>query len=250
MLHDEDPPASRVVRRSRRPGRSFDPAVVRRQLHDLPTRARAGVARFTRTPVLQRALRRRLAAWLAAILVAVVVSSTLHDARRERARWGATESVLVARTDLLAGEALDPNAFELRQLPSTAVATDALRELPTDRHLAAGIGRGEQLTGHRLAGAGMGSTAARLRDDEAAVVVPLGEPPATIEVGDTVDLIAPDTASAGSLDAVAVGATTVARRARVLSVGDRGATLAVPRTQSAEAAAAAFGGLVALVVVG
>ena len=37
---------------------------------DLPTRARAGVARFTRTPVLQRALRRRLAAWLAAILVA------------------------------------------------------------------------------------------------------------------------------------------------------------------------------------
>jgi Flp pilus assembly protein CpaB len=208
------------------------------------------VVTFTRTPVLRRALRRRLAAWLVAILVAAVVSSTLHDARRERARWGATETVLVARSDLPAGEALEPDAFELRQLPSTAVAADALRELPTDRHLAAGIGRGEQLTDHRLAGAGTGSTAARLHVDEAAVVVPLGEPPATIEVGDTVDVVAPDTATTGSLDAVAVGATTVARRARVLSVGDRGATLAVRRSQSAAAAAAAFGGLVALVVVG
>lgn len=200
--------------------------------------------------MLQRALRRRLAAWVAAILVGLVVSSTLHDAQRERARWGAAEPVLVARTDLVAGETLDPDAFELRRLPSTAVAADALSELPTDRHLAAGIGRGEQLTGHRLAGAGRGSTAARLRDDEAAVVVPLGEPPATIEVGDTVDLIAADTGIGGSLDAVAVGARIVAHRARVLSVGERGATLAVRRTQSAEAAAAAFGGLVALVVVG
>lgn len=249
MFADEPRPSPEPVLRRRAAAGRTAASTPPRGLHAaLSHRRRA----LRHSHLLRRLVRRRSAALLVAVAVAVLVASTLQDARERRERWGATASVLVARQDLDAGAEVSAASFAEQRWPAELIADAALSRLPTQGRLTEDLGRGELLTEHRLAPAGRGPGAARLRPGEVAVATPVGEVTVAVQTGDLVDVVAP--AAAGTaldgLDDVAVTGRTVATAARVLEVNDSTLTLAVRSSQAERTAAAALGGLVAVLVVG
>lgn len=197
---------------------------------------------------LRRAARSRAVATAVALVVAAMVADRSSAAQRERSAWGTTVTVQVLERDLPAGATITAGDLRAASWPAALVPPDAADASALGRRVDSAVSRGEVLVGHRLAPDGDGTLAAQLDRGEVAVQVPSGEPPAAVEPGDLVDVIAP-------VDPADTGATTlqvgaVARSARVLSVGDGAATLAVPRARAPAVAGAALMGTVALVVVG
>jgi Flp pilus assembly protein CpaB len=206
-----------------------------------------------RHPAVRRAARRRVWGWVAAALVAVLVLSTLDRAEHDRAAWGHTVDVVVARDDLDAGQSIAAGSAVVERWPAALVADGALREVPDGRRLAAPVRAGELLVDDRLAPADAGPTGATLGDDEVVLSLPLGSPPAAPAPGDRVDLYAPS----GGVDPsdptsglVSTSASRFAARARVLAVRPDAVDVAVRADEARAVAAAVLGGMVALVIVG
>ena len=88
--------------------------------------------------------------------VFVYASSVQRQVAQQQASANPTQtphaSVVVARADLQARVPLDPDAFELRDLPADAVAANAVTSLDglSGKVLSAPIAAGEQLTASRL----------------------------------------------------------------------------------------------------
>lgn len=176
--------------------------------------------------------------------VAVLVS----DAAAVRAGWGAEHEVVVAVRDLSAGTLIGPDDVTVARRPAVVVPSGALDEAPVGRRVAADVLAGEILPRSRVARSGTGSTAARLPHGSAAVAVPLGAAPPPIQVGDRVDVLAPEH-DAGSWDGPAQ-VVVVARGAEVLEVGDGYATLVIERRHVEQTAAAVLAGTLTLALTG
>lgn len=204
-------------------------------------------------PSVRRAARRRVWGWVGAALVAVVVMSALDRAERDRASWGRTVDVVVARHDLGAGQPISHRSAVVERWPASLVADGALEELPDGRRLAAPVRAGELLVDDRLAPADAGPTGATLDVGEVVVSVPLGSPPAAPSPGDHVDLYAPtggEDPADPSFGLVGTSASRLATRARVLAVRPDAVDVVVRADEARAVATAVLGGMVALVTVG
>ncbi len=183
-------------------------------------------------------------------MVATAVATTISGAAATRSEWGDVAAVVVATEPVPAGSDVGVTNFELAEWPTALVPTGALSAVPAGARTNVDMAAGEVLSEQRLAGSGVGRTAALLGDDEVAVSVPLGEPGAVVEPGDLVDIYAPS-AGGESFDSLpALEVRLVARGAKVLSSRSDAVTLAVDDRTAAATAAAALGGLVSIVVVG
>jgi Flp pilus assembly protein CpaB len=204
-------------------------------------------------PSVRRAVRRRVWGWVAAALVAMVVVSTLDRAEHDRAAWGRSVDVVVARHDLEAGQSIVAGNAVVQRWPAALVADGALEEVPNGRRLAAPVRAGELLVDDRLAPPDAGPTGATLDVDEMVVSVPLGSPPAAPVPGDHVDIYAPTgdvDPSDPTLGLAATSASRLATRARVLAVRPEAVDVVVHAEEARAVAAAVLGGMVALVTVG
>jgi Flp pilus assembly protein CpaB len=169
---------------------------------------------------------RRGRGWLAFALVAVaalVVVSMGERAQDTIAGYGRLERVPVATHDLDVGRQLGTDDVAWRDLPAAAVPDGALDALPVGRIVTEPIGRGEVVTRLRIAPGGLSGLAAQIPSGRRAVSIPVPDSGLALEVGDHVDVLAPDRA-ASDADFGRGSATTVARDASVLAV-DRGAVV-------------------------
>lgn len=202
----------------------------------------------------RRAARTRAVAAAVALVVAAMVAERSSTAQRERSAWGTTVTVQVLERDLPAGATITAADLRAAPWPAALAPPGAADSTAVGRRVDSAVSRGEVLVGHRLAPDGAGTLGAQLDRGEVAVQVPLGEPPAAVEPGDLVDVIAPvdptDPADSADAGAATLQVGVVARSARVLAVGGGAATLAVLHARAAAVAGAALTGMVALVVVG
>lgn len=201
---------------------------------------------------LHRPLVRRSIVGLVGLGTAAAVALALQATNDARARWGETRPVAVASRALAPGDPLDPTAAEVRRLPATAVAEDALADPPTGATVRHPIAAGEPLVAERLAPTGVSGTAALIPDGHRAVGVPAGQlaaPPLT--AGDLVDVVILSSPGAGVTTDHDQGQSRdqelgVVAGARVLDVTDEVVTLGVPATDAPVLAHAAASGVVAL----
>ncbi|MFN7151281.1 MAG: SAF domain-containing protein [Microthrixaceae bacterium] len=241
----------------RRPQRRPGPSLLHGVVERLPEPVRRVTALrppgLLHHPSVRRAARRRVWGWAAAALVAMLVLSTLGRAERDRAAWGRTVDVVVARHDLDAGQSIVAGSAVVQRWPAALVADGALEEVPNGRRLTTPVRAGELLVDGRLAPPDAGPTGATLAADEVVVSVPLGSPPAAPAPGDHVDLYAPTgevDPSDPTLGLVSTSASRLATRARVLAVRPEAVDVVVRAEEAREVAAAVLGGMVALVTVG
>jgi Flp pilus assembly protein CpaB len=170
-----------------------------------------------------------------ALLVVVVAAATgltafqlTEDAVAARDRLGRMEPVVVLRADVPAGAALGPADATIESRPASMVPAGALSSVPTDAVLRADAYAGEVLVHDRLGA---------LAPGERGVAVPV-PPGLGLRAGDRVDVRA-------TLDATA----PVARGARVLSVADDTAVVAVAEREALAVSAALAVATVTLVLV-
>jgi Flp pilus assembly protein CpaB len=183
----------------------------------------------------RRARRSVALRWLLVVVaagaVAVEGARIGADATAEREAWGTSVDVVVVRRRVAAGDPIRSGDVGLEPWPAALVPDDAVHAVPGGAVASAALVPGEALVSSRVAPAGIGPVAARVPAGWRAVAVPtsasgLGPPAPPLEVGDRVDLLAPDP--------VAVAAVVVA-------VDDSSVTVAVPAddaTAVAEALAA------------
>lgn len=183
-----------------------------------------------------------------ALAVGWMVSSYVAGAEAERAAWGRTEVVAVARHDIAAGEAVDTGAVELVERPHATVPRRALHAVPEGQVAREAIAAGEALMASRLAPAGLTGVAALLPEGSRAVAVPV-EPGLTppLVVGDRVDVmvaLAPELAGDGPPGFV------VAADALVVAVDDAAVTIAVRASAAPRIGVALGQGAVTLALLG
>jgi Flp pilus assembly protein CpaB len=164
--------------------------------------------------------------------------------------YGRLERVPVAVHDLDVGHQLGAGDVVWRRLPVVAVPDDALAELPVGRVVTDRIGRGEVVTGPRIAPDGLSGLAALVPAGHRAVSVPVPDGGLALEVGDRVDVLAPERA-ASDLDPASRGdAALVARDARVLALTHGAVVLAVSTDEAGPVAGALAQGTPVLVLDG
>lgn len=145
------------------------------------------------------------------IVLAVLATVGLRDhlARLEaRAGVGGRDGpIVLSRTDLERGTALDASMVEVRSIPARFRPPGALARVgqAAGRVLAADVAAGEPLTTARLALPG-GPVAALVPEGLRAILVPAGIPPGTLAPGDRVDVLATYPTGQPYTETVAVGA--------------------------------------------
>lgn len=187
--------------------------------------------------------------WLAAIALffatSTMVGRALHVADESRARWGATQVVLVASRALPAGTPLTLSDASLRAVPRALVPEGAAGRSELGRVTLDALARGEIVLTGRLAGRGRTGPAALLGPGDRAVALPIGpaEHP-TLAVGDRVDLV--------GVPADGGPPGVLARAVAVVGVADELATVtvALDPTQVLAVAAGLERGRVLLALVG
>ena len=120
---------------------------------------------------------------------------------------GRDAPIVVARSDLERGTALDPSMLEVRSIPARYRPPGALSrpEQADGRVVAADVAEGEALTTARLAGPG-GPVAALVPDGFRAIPVPAAIPSGTLAAGDRVDVLATYPTGQPYTETAAVGA--------------------------------------------
>lgn len=196
----------------------------------------------------RRARRARIAlVAVLALLAGVATASFVADAADRAEAWGPRRRVAVATRDLDPGEQLTSDAVVWHDLPVAVVPDDAVTDDPAGRPVAERILRDEVVRGARLGTAGTSGLAARLAPGWLAVALPADDRTPPVRVGDRADLyVATATDPTATEPTVATGSTAArppaGRRltagARVLEVTDRRITVAVPRADAPEVAAA------------
>ena len=199
-------------------------------------------SRLRRSRVTRRVLVRRSTAVLVALLVGWAVNDTVARAGTDRARWGATRTVVVAADDIAAGELIDATNTAVGELPAALVPADALDSLPAGRRSSVELADGEPVLRRRLAGSDRGALAARLDEGRAAVSFPRAEIHPELAAGDRVDVYATVSDTTGTTS------TRVAHAATVLELGERSVTIAVELDEVRAAAGASLAPGVAMVV--
>jgi Flp pilus assembly protein CpaB len=193
----------------------------------------------------RRAVRRaRRSAALRWLLVAVAAAAVALEGSRigaeaaaERDAWGTTVEVVVVRRAVDAGDAITGGDVAVEPWPEAIVPEGALRSLPPGAVASAALLPGEAVLAARVAPAGSGPVAALVPTGWRAVAVPtsasgFGTPAPPLEVGDRVDLLAPDPVATGAV---------------VVAVDDAAVTVAVP-ADDAPALAEALAATVVTVV--
>ena len=156
--------------------------------------------------------------WLVVLLLALATGATIRQRvaalDETRRRWGATQAVLVARSDALPGDVIDVDVRDLpvAVVPATALAVDATDELLTARQ---DVSAGEIVTARDVGRAGQHGAAALLPDGWAAVPVvespPLGAPVgARVQIAGDGIVLAPDAIVVGYHDDVTLIAVPAA----------------------------------------
>ena len=196
-------------------------------------------------------LRRPLPFWLLALTVAavtgLVVSGLVGRVDAVAARWGDVRPIVVATTDIEAGDDIGAGDVVVEERPRAMLPDEALTEAPVGRRATAAIAAGEPVVAGRIAPAGVGRIAALLPPRTRGLAVPLDRAPIEVEVGDTVDLLATfDPAVSGDGDPT----FTVADRALVVAVGEEAVTVAVEEREAAPVAFALANGIVTIALVG
>lgn len=204
---------------------------------------RPAPARF---PIIRRPPARLVAAAVLALLCGAVVLRVAGQAEAAAARYGATATAWVARTELEPGDRIDPGDVEAEARPAAFVPAGAVGEDPTGRRVAERIARGEVVGGHRLAGADRRGVAALVPDGWRALAVPAVDAALPVEVGQRVDVLAAADAGDG-----APRGTVVAEDGIVVHVAeDATVTVAVAGADASRVVAALAGGYVSLALVG
>lgn len=134
------------------------------------------------------------------------------------------------------GERVGLDDVATRQVPAAAVPDDALGTLPASARAAVSLRPGSVLSRSLLLDRSTSRTAMMLPAGHVAVVVRTDELPRLAVRGDRVDVVAPGWDEPVAFDA------------RVLSVSEDAATVAVRESDATEVAAASLSGPVALVV--
>ena len=160
----------------------------------------------------------------------LVVWNLVTAASEGARRYGVARTVLVASTDLRAGDRVDPHTATLRRIPAGAVPHDALTTTRpatlTDPVFAGQVVVAGDVTVHRS------PTAAALDGGRRAVGLPPDRVGIALSKGDVVDVLAPD--AGGSM-------AVVADAAEVLRADAQRVTLSVASDEVAGVAAAITG---------
>lgn len=182
---------------------------------------------------------RWLAVAAAAGLVAAEASRLSTDAAAERAAWGSSAPVVVALGDLQVGDVVGPGDVSVDEWPEAVIPPGAVATPPVGRVVTAPIVEGEAVVAARLAPAGLRGAAALIPDGFVAVAVPAsssyGAPAPPLELGDRVDVLAPDVVADGAV---------------VVAVDDDAVTVAVPSADAADVADAVAASIVTLALRG
>jgi Flp pilus assembly protein CpaB len=186
--------------------------------------------------------------WLPAAAVGLLVASVAHrslaagaDAQRD---WGERRTVVIARTPLVAGEPVAPDALELAERPAAMVPREALDAIPRDAVLAVDVPAGEVLLATRLVGGSASGISARTPPDRRAMAVPVAPDSLTVAIGDRVDVLA--ATPLGELGQLA--GEVVASDATVVDVTETHVVVAVAYREAPAMAVALADGYVSVAV--
>ncbi len=214
-----------------------------------PMRRRAESPTWRRS-LLYRWLRRPLVYWSAVgLLLVITVIALARQTDRQRhltETYGELQNVPVAVALIRPGEPLDTGTVRWEHRPAAGVPPGAVTDLTEGALAATAIYPGEVIHGERVAGGGSGLSS-RLAPGVAAVSVPTsyGVPP--VQPGDRVDLLATFDSFA---DEAAPEASSVARSATVLEMGEDTVTVAIRASEVPSTVSALVWGAVTVVAVG
>ncbi|MCD9623782.1 SAF domain-containing protein [Rhabdothermincola salaria] len=193
----------------------------------------------------RRGRRRPLIRWAATVVAALVAGAlaagAVARADAARAAYGTLREVPVALRSLAVGDVVGPADVEIRALPEVMVP-EGVAEDPLGRAVGDAIVAGEVVLDARLAGWGTGP-AARLEPGQRALAVPVDDRSLVLQIGDRVDVLAPEVGST-------TGARRVARGAEVLAVDALTVTVAVDASAAPAVGRAVLDGAVVLALVG
>ncbi len=165
-----------------------------------------------------------------AIVAGSVTIGALASAAATRNTYGERQSMPVARHDLEVGHVIDERDVAWRTLPIALTAGSTAVE-PIGRTVIEPVVGGEVLLTRRLSGSTDLGRAGAIPRTSRAISLERTELTPPLRPGDEVDLL---TASSRS------GATTIARRARVLEVSDRAIVVIVAESETSAVARAAL----------
>ena len=192
-------------------------------------------------------LRRPIPYWLLAAALAalttLLVAGLVGRAEAAVSRWGVLRPVVVATSDVAAGEEIASGDLAVEERPASLLPAGALEESPVGRVATAAITAGEVVVRSRVAPGGVGRLAALLPPGGRGMAIPLDRTPMALAVGDVVDLLATfDPRVAGDGDPT----FPVARGAVVIDVGEDAVTVAVGESEAPPVAFALANGIVTL----
>jgi Flp pilus assembly protein CpaB len=194
----------------------------------------------------------RLGRWVLAAGLALCAAAVVGDlagaAADTVAGLGVTRRVVVARHDLEPGQVVADadvgwQARPRAELPDSAIDGDVVGRVVT-----APIVAGEVVSTRRLAPDGVRGLAALVDEGDRAMAVPIEGTGLHVQVGDRVDVLAPDPAD--DVLGRRRSAAPVADDALVIDVTDTAVTLAVAETEAADLAGALGRGVPVLALVG
>lgn len=189
-----------------------------------------------------RLLHRRRTRWIVTAALAVVLTwstwSTIDAATRDRAAWGDTASVLVARRDVAPGRTMTDADIERVTRPVAMIPADAA-DRAIGRTATSSIAAGEIVVERRLADDGIDGADALIPRGALAFAVPVDRGSPSFTLGDRVDVFAPSNSKTPT-------ATRVARGAVVTTIAQTSLTIAVDPTQAPALARALLDGDVVL----
>ena len=199
-------------------------------------------------------VRRREVLWWATAITLAGITITVVGGAREQAdaagsRWGRATNVLVAAEPIEVGQQLGAGDIRATEWPTSLVPSDAVTSGAEGRIAIASLNAGEVLVDSRLAPDGLTGAAALLPPDTRALAVPDVAGGLALRPGDRVDVLVvvdPFELSTGDGGGSAQQAQVVAAGATVVAVADDSTTVAVPRADVPEVAAALGQGVVTL----
>lgn len=177
-----------------------------------------------------------------AVVAGALAAGAVQRAGDVSAAYGTTIEVPVATRDLSRGDVVGAADVEVRSVPAGLVARGVATDV-VGRTVAEAMAAGEVVLEIRMGGAG-GGPGALLEGGTRAIGLPRSPDGVAVAVGDRVDVLAPDDATAGAT------ARRVARGAEVLEVGDTAFTVAVTVNESGAVARAVLDGAVTVALVG
>lgn len=198
-----------------------------------------------RRPVRRIGRWRRWAPALAVAAAGLLAARATAEADGQRARWGASDPVVVLARGVAAGDRVPADAVERRAVPRSLVPAGAATATDdvVGRAARTELRAGEVVVADRLAPGPLEGPAAALGPDERAVAVPVGDDEPIVGPGQRIDLVAPEAGPGLAADGGgARRASVVVTDAAVLDVGPGRVVVAVGADDLDALATALVGG--------